>query len=77
MLSVQNHNSSVLSIGLNSWSIQHGAVLGLSRICQAYSNLPMKEGLSHVAWSKLMERQSTENDARVIEAYKVSKVQIS
>lgn len=34
----------------------------------------MKDGLSEVAWSKLIERHSAENDARVIEAYKISKV---
>ena len=38
------------------------------------SSLPMKDGLSEVAWSKLMERHTIENDSRVIEAYKVSKV---
>ena len=61
-------------LGFNSWSIRHGAVVGLSRVCLVCSDLPIKDGLSDIAWSKLMERYSTENDARVIEAYKVSKV---
>ena len=34
----------------------------------------MKDGLSEVAWRKLMERHTAENDSRVSEAYKVSKV---
>ena len=49
-------------------------MLGLSRVCRVCSNLSMKDGLSEVAWSKLIERHSAENDARVIEAYKISKV---
>ena len=60
--------------GFSSWSIRHGAILGLSRVCRVCSNLPMKDGLSEVAWRKLMERHTAENDSRVIEAYKVSKV---
>ena len=36
----------------------------------------MKDGLSEVAWSKLIERHSSEKDPRVVEAYKVSKVKI-
>ena len=60
----------------SSWSVRHGAILGLSRVCRVCSRLPMKDGLSEVAWSKLMERHDSESDSRVTEAYKVSKVQM-
>ena len=62
--------------GFSSWSIRHGAILGLSRVSRVCSSLPMKDGLSEVAWSKLTERHAAENDSRVIEAYKVSKVHV-
>ena len=37
-------------------------------------DLPMKDGLSSVAWSKLMQRHSLEKEDKVLEAYKISQV---
>ncbi len=34
----------------------------------------MKDGLSSMAWSKLVETDSAERDKRVLEAYKLSQV---
>lgn len=43
-------------------------------MCRVCLDLPMKDGLSSVAWSKLMERHSIEKDNKVLEAYKISQV---
>ena len=59
---------------VTSWSVRHAAVLGLSRVCKVCRKLPMKDGLSSVAWSKLVERETAEKDDRVSEAYKLSQV---
>ncbi len=59
-----------------SWTIRHGAVLGLSRVCKVCRHVPMKDGLSNVAWTKLVERDSEEKDGRVLEAYKLSQVPV-
>ena len=59
-----------------AWTIRHGAVLGLSRVCHTCKQLPMKDGLSTVAWSTLVSSHSTEKDARVLEAFKMSQVHL-
>ena len=59
---------------LSSWSVRHCAILGLSRVCRTCRKLPMKDGMSNVSWSKLMQRHSIEKDNRVLEAYKLSQV---
>ena len=57
-----------------SWSIRYEAILGLSRVSKTCRSLPMKDGLSSVAWSKLMERHAAERDPRVLEAFNISQV---
>lgn len=36
----------------------------------------MKDGLSEVAWSKLVERQTAERDARVLQAFNLAQVSV-
>jgi hypothetical protein len=57
-----------------AWTIRHGAVLGLSRVCHTCKQLAMKDGLSSVAWSTLMNGHSTEKDTRVLEAFRMSQI---
>ena len=59
-----------------AWTIRHGAVLGLSRVCHTCKQLAMKDGLSSVAWSTLMNGHSTEKDTRVLEAFRMSQVHV-
>lgn len=62
-------------LGFCDWQIRHGAILGLSRVSKTCRNLPMKDGLSEVAWSKLSERQVAERDTRVLQAFNLAQVQ--
>lgn len=56
------------------WQIRHGAVLGLSRVNKTCRSLPMKDGLSDVAWAKLAERQALERNASVLQAFSLTQV---
>ena len=56
------------------WAVRYVAVLGLSRVSKVCGRIPVQDGFSHVAWSKLMDRHSSEHDSRVLEAFKVSQV---
>lgn len=69
-----HHGTNSPPLDLSSWSVRHCAILGLSRVCRTCRKLPMKDGMSNVSWSKLMQRHSIEKDSRVLEAYKLSKV---
>ena len=61
-------------IDFPSWSVRHAAVLGLSRVSKTCRSLPMKDGLSNVAWSRLVERHTAESDPRVLHAFNISQV---
>ena len=69
-----HHGINLPTPDLSSWSVRHCAILGLSRVCRTCRKLPMKDGMSNVSWSKLMQRHSIEKDNRVLEAYKLSQV---
>ena len=58
------------------WQIRHGAVLGLSRVNKTCRSLPMKDGLSDVAWAKLAERQALERNASVLQAFSLTQVRV-
>ena len=58
------------------WSVRHGAVLGLSRVSKACRSLPMKDGLSDLAWWKLVERHKAECDIKVLQAFSIAQVQL-
>lgn len=60
--------------GISDWSIRHEAVLGLSRVNKTCRSLPMKDGLSEVAWAKMVERQAAERDTRVLQAFSLAPV---
>lgn len=57
-----------------AWSVRHGAILGLSRVNKICLHLPMKDGLSEVAWAKLVEREAAERDTRVLQAFNLAQV---
>ena len=60
--------------GISDWSIRHEAILGLSRVNKTCRSLPMKDGLSEVAWAKMVERQAAERDTRVLQAFSLAQV---
>lgn len=60
--------------GLPSWAVRFVAILGLSRVSRICTKMNLKDGLSTVAWDRLMEAHSMERDKRVMEAYKLRQV---
>ena len=62
---------------LPSWAIRFVALLGLSRVCRVCSRMHLKDGLSAVAWGRLMEAHAAESDKRVMEAYKLRQVGVA
>ena len=48
--------------------------MGLSRVCKACRSLPMKDGLSDLAWSKLLQIHAIEKDSRVSQAFDIAQV---
>ena len=60
------------TLGRDDWILRYSAVESLARIaekCQGPQN-----GLHTVAWSSLLECESTETDSRVLEAVKMGQV---
>ena len=68
------YGSSTPPVGLSSWAIRFVALLGLSRVCRVCSKMHLKDGMSALAWSRLVEAHATERDSRVMEAYKTRQV---
>lgn len=61
-------------VGFPSWAVRFVAILGLSRVSRVCSKMNLKDGVSAVAWTRLMEAHSVERDKRVMEAYKLRQV---
>lgn len=66
----------VYTVWLASWSVRHGAILGLSRVNVMCRSLPMKDGLSDVAWCRLVDRHRAEKDPRVLQAFNIAQVKV-
>eukprot|EP00731_Ephydatia_muelleri_P024106 Em0016g377a len=62
--------------GFPSWAVRFVAILGLSRVSRVCSKMNLKDGVSAVAWTRLMEAHSVERDKRVMEAYKLRQVSV-
>ena len=54
--------------------VRHCALLGLARVSRICRVLVAKDGFSTAAWSKLLERNMSEQEPRVLEAYKIQQV---
>ena len=63
-----------LSSGTEGWMVRHCALLGLARVSRICRVLVAKDGFSTAAWSKLLERNMSEQEPRVLEAYKIQQV---
>ncbi|CAI8036202.1 hypothetical protein GBAR_LOCUS20305 [Geodia barretti] len=72
--STNTHASASKESECMAWMVRHCAVLCLSRVCRTNRQLSVKDGLGGSAWSLLMQGHSTEEDSRVLEAYKMSQV---
>ncbi|XP_046858078.1 transmembrane protein 232-like isoform X2 [Xenia sp. Carnegie-2017] len=59
----------------DSWKVRYGVVKSLVRVCRYHGSDVSKDGLSNVAWLAVIENENTENDARVLEAVKLARVE--
>ena len=67
-------SSPLLPLGAEGWMVRHCALLGLGRVSRICRALVVKDGFSSAAWSKLLERNLSEQEPQVLEAYKIQQV---